>query len=331
MNVVLIIPTGIGAEIGGHAGDGTPVARLMAATCDNLITHPNVVNASDINEMAENTLYVEGSMLNRFLEGKFCLKKVNYNKILCATNAAVKNEVVNSVSAARATLGADIEIMELKTPLRMIGRIEGNKATGDVYGWEELVKQVSSHDFDALAISSPIEVERETKLHYMRNGGINPYGAVEAIASKLIATEINKPVAHSPIDTTTLEDDKELFLFNEIVDPRLSAELVSVSYLHCILKGLHKAPQPFHSGLSVDDVDFLVTPVNCVGEPHKICMKEGIKIIAVKENATCLEDEMPDSFIVVDNYLEAAGMIMAQRAAIDHRSVRRPFAPTKIV
>ena len=59
-NAVLVVPTGIGAEIGGHAGDATPVARLLASVCDTLITHPNVVNASDLNEMPANGLYVEG-------------------------------------------------------------------------------------------------------------------------------------------------------------------------------------------------------------------------------------------------------------------------------
>src|SRR2546430_603967 len=31
-NVVLAVPTGIGAEIGGHAGDAAPLARLLGAT-----------------------------------------------------------------------------------------------------------------------------------------------------------------------------------------------------------------------------------------------------------------------------------------------------------
>ncbi|MBW7990019.1 MAG: DUF3326 domain-containing protein [Planctomycetes bacterium] len=53
---VFIVPTGIGAEIGGHSGDATPAAKLIAAACDKLIVHPNVVNASDINEMSENML-----------------------------------------------------------------------------------------------------------------------------------------------------------------------------------------------------------------------------------------------------------------------------------
>ena len=37
---VLLVPTGIGAEIGGHAGDAGPIAKLMAAVCDTVITHP---------------------------------------------------------------------------------------------------------------------------------------------------------------------------------------------------------------------------------------------------------------------------------------------------
>ena len=58
--VALVIPTGLGASVGGNAGDGGATASLLASVCDELITHPNVVNASDFNEMTENTMYVEG-------------------------------------------------------------------------------------------------------------------------------------------------------------------------------------------------------------------------------------------------------------------------------
>ncbi len=33
-NAALLVPTGIGAEIGGHAGDANPVAKLIGACCD---------------------------------------------------------------------------------------------------------------------------------------------------------------------------------------------------------------------------------------------------------------------------------------------------------
>ena len=319
MNVVLIIPTGIGAEIGGHAGDANPVAKLIGKCCDKLITHPNVVNASDINEMPENTLYVEGSILDRFLWGQINLKEVFYNKILLTVNKPVLNETINSVNAARVTIGADIDICELDEPLILRGFFNINGlADGEVEGWEQLVKQVSQYRFDALAIQSKVFISQETALNYLTNGGVNPWGGVEAKLSKLVATKLNKPVAHSP-QGDTLED------FNVVVDPRLSAEVVSISYLHSVLKGLHKAPRiSFSSGLSRDDIDFMITPINCVGVPHRACMQSGIKIIAVKENKTVLNDKMPDDFIVVENYIEAAGLLMAYKAGINPSSVRRP-------
>ena len=36
-NAVLLIPTGIGAELGGHSGDAGALARFIASGCDKLI------------------------------------------------------------------------------------------------------------------------------------------------------------------------------------------------------------------------------------------------------------------------------------------------------
>lgn len=333
-NVVMIVPTGVGAEIGGFCGDATPAAKLLAGCCDNLITHPNVVNGADLNEMSENTLYVEGSILDRFLEGRIKLKTPSsQNKILVVGNSPLPTITVNAVSAARATMGINAEILPLNTPLEMTGWIEGDHATGDVYGWEELVEQVKQHQFDALAIHTPIKVDRELQIHYFKNGGINPWGGVEAKASKLIADKLNKPVAHAPVEATKI-DDKELYLIqeNEILDPRMVSESLSMSYIYCVFKGLNKAPRVSQwDGLSCDDVNCLITPVGCVGKPHKACLKNGIDIIAVKENKTCMNDEMPEEFIFVDNYLEAAGMLMCRRYGIYWKSVRRPLSFTKVL
>ncbi|MCL4252768.1 MAG: DUF3326 domain-containing protein [Anaerolineae bacterium] len=38
-NAVMLIPTGIDCQIGGHAGDATPVARLLSSICNHLIIH----------------------------------------------------------------------------------------------------------------------------------------------------------------------------------------------------------------------------------------------------------------------------------------------------
>lgn len=328
---VLIVPTGIGAEIGGHAGDANPVAKLLASCCDTLLTHPNVVNAADINESPENVWYVEGSILDNFLEGQIELKQSLYNKVLVVANAPVANETINAVSAARATIGLHAEILELNTPLEMIAKMEKGCATGDVFGWKELLEQVKNYDFDALAIHTPITVEREISLNYYRKGGINPWGGVEAKASKLIADELNKPVAHAPIESITNDDDEELlFIYqSEIIDPRITPEAVSICYLHCVLKGLHKAPR-IGRGISVRDIDFMVTPIGCVGRPHIACLERNIPIIAVRENKTCLNDPMSDKFIFVDNYIEAAGYIMSMRAGVHPQSVRRPLEYTVV-
>jgi len=107
-NAVMLVPTGVNCAIGGHAGDATPTARLLATVCDNLVLHPNVVNASDVNEMPENALYVEGSLISRMLMGTLALQKVRSNRILTITEPRedgpwALDHVVNTASAARAT------------------------------------------------------------------------------------------------------------------------------------------------------------------------------------------------------------------------------------
>ena len=65
-NAIFLVPTGIGSDIGGHAGDATPAVKIVAEVCDQVILHPNVVNASELNEMPLNSLYVEGAQLLGF-------------------------------------------------------------------------------------------------------------------------------------------------------------------------------------------------------------------------------------------------------------------------
>jgi len=327
MNGVFIIPTGVGAAIGGHAGDATPAAKLIAECCDKLIIHPNVVNASDINEMTPNMLYVEGSILDRFLERKLKLQEVRQNKILVVANKPVGTDTINATHAAEATIGINIKIVELSTRLEMIATMEDGIATGDVRGWKELVLQIRHYNFDALAIHTPILVSREVALNYYKNGGINPWGGVEAKASKLIADVINRPVAHAPVEFEHPESDPELFYIHleTVVNKRIAAEVISNCYLHCVLKGLHKAPRIIHNsidGFSLEDIDFLISPDLCYGRPHKACQYQNIPIIVVKENRTEAKKPMHgDGIQFVDNYLAAAGLVMSMKAGINPKYV----------
>jgi len=322
MNTVFIIPTGIGCKIGGHAGDATPAFKLIASVSKIAICHPNVVNASDINEMPDNTWYVEGSILDRFLEGKIYLEKPKSNKILLAVNKPVRPETINAVNAARHTIGCEIGIVELDTELQMIADITRNGATGEVIGWKELINQVSKYSFDALAIASSIGCKKDIALNYFKNGGVNPWGGVEAKASKLIANSINKPVAHAPIEV----DDPEIKYFNEVVNPRIAAEMISQTYIHCVFKGLYKAPRISNRGLHVSDIDCLITPWECFGRPHKACIENGVEILGVKENKTCLDVSLSEKDAYwVDNYIEAAGWLQSYKEGITRYSISEDY------
>lgn len=232
-------------------------------------------------------------------------------------NDKARPEIVNSVNAARHTIGCDIEVVELHKKLKMIGRLSKAGAGGEVIGWQELVDQISKYDFDALAIASEISMPNQVRFNYYKNGGINPYGGVEAIASRLIANAISKPVAHAPIDP----DEKEIKMFNEVVGPRIAAEMGTENYIHCVFKGLHKAPRISDSGLHVDDIDCLISPLDCYGSPHKACIEADIPIIAVKENKTCI-NKRPPKYIEVNNYLEAVGYIQLISTGMTEKSVR---------
>ena len=47
---IFIVPTGIGCEVGGFAGDALPTAKLLASASGCLITHPNVMNGGTLSE-----------------------------------------------------------------------------------------------------------------------------------------------------------------------------------------------------------------------------------------------------------------------------------------
>ncbi len=325
MKTVFIVPTGIAAEIGGHNGDAMPAANLIASVSDLMISHPNVYNASDINEILPNVLYVEGSMLDGFLWREYGLKKVYSNRILVAVNSPVNDETVNAVSAARATLGVDASIVELETPLVMKALIKNGLADGNVTGVKELCSQFLEYDFDALAVATAIDFPPESSKKYFRDGGVNPWGAVEAIVSRAISNETGGPVAHAPLE------NPEMKMFNEVVDPRMAAEMVSFAYLHCVLKGLHKAPQR-GTEITADQMDVLISPDNCCGPPHLAFAAMGKPVIVVRGNKTLANNRFEyDGIVYVENYLEAAGVVAAVGAGISRESIVRPLAWTKVV
>jgi hypothetical protein len=346
-NAVLIIPTGIGAELGGHAGDGGSVARLLAANCDTLITHPNVVNASDINELPENGLYVEGSIIDRFLMGMVGLQKVKSNRVILLVekheDTLFYEAAINAAAAAHASLGLNIPFVAPINTMRMRSFYTGSgRAAGQINDFEYVTNILHEYkkEFDAVALSSIIKVPWSCHTDYYHNDIINPWGGVEAMLTHAVSLLYNVPSAHAPM----LESKEVVNLDLGIVDPRKAAEAVSTTFLHSVLKGLHKSPRIFsgHSFfgkpgvLDVSDVSCLIIPDGCMGLPVLAAIEQGISVIAVK-NKNLMRNRLEEfpfatgQLHIVDNYLEAAGMMTALKAGVDVKSVRRPVKNIKVI
>ena len=348
-NVALVIPTGIGASIGGHAGDATPVAQLLAPICDTLVTHPNVVNASDINEMPTNALYVEGSILSRLLMGTIGLQPVRANRVLAVIGAhpdpAFTSLAVNAVNAARSSYGLNCpRIIQMERPLLMSAKYTNSgRAAGHIEGFDHLFSLLETYreEYDAIAVSSVISSPFHYYSDYWWSEGsmVNPWGGVESMLTHTISSLYDVPSAHSPM----LESQEVLDIDTGIVDPRMAAEVISVSFLQCILKGLQRSPKIVTDEeamvepnvVTARDISCLVIPDGCLGLPTFAALEQGIPVIAVRENENVMRNDLTalpwaaGQLRIVENYWEVVGILAALRAGIDPQAVRRQPSSVK--
>ncbi|MBE9031359.1 DUF3326 domain-containing protein [filamentous cyanobacterium LEGE 11480] len=340
--VVQIVPTGIRCEIGGFAGDAGPATNLLAATADFLVTHPNAVNASELNEMAANVLYVEGKALDDFLLGYVGLQQVVSNKIgtfVDVSGIDYLDEVVNTLNAGMAVKGIDCgNYMLLKEELGVkIGWSANGCAVGTVLRPEAILEAVDgliAHGATAIGGVSVIHgVTQAMFAQHLQGKMPNPSGGVEAIITHLISKVFRVPTAHAPLPY--YQDVKEKGTDN----PRASAEFISTPHYFCVLKGLARAPQlsllsdlsapPPHL-ITVNNIGAVIVPASCLGGvPALAAEYSNIPLIAVRDNQTILNvtnDKMRmNNVIEVDSYLEAAGVVVALREGISLASVRRPI------
>jgi hypothetical protein len=340
--IVQIVPTGIRCEFGGFAGDACPVTNLLASAADFVVTHPNAVNASELNEMAANVLYVEGRSLDDFLLGHLGLQVVPGNKIgtfIDGTGRDYVEDVVHTLNAARAVRGIQCEhyvVLE-----RCLGvRIEWSPtgcAVGTILHPDAILEAVDcliEHGAQAIGGVSVIHgVTAEMFSKHLRGEIPNPSGGVEAIITHLISKLFRLPTAHAPLPY--YQDIKE----RDTSNPRASAEFISTPHYYCVLKGLAKAPRliplagletvPPHL-ISVNNIAAIVTPASCLGGVPALAAEfSDIPLIAVCENHTLLSltnDKMQmRNVIEVNSYLEAAGVVLALREGIALDSLRRPL------
>lgn len=298
-----IVPTGIGASIGGYAGDASIWARKFAEF-SRLIVNPNVVNAGCFSGITEGMLYVEGHIIDEFFKGNLGLIPSENNKIGVVLDKGISQEVlnihINTINAIKTVYGIEIIYETTNEPVNVDFFVdESGISTGKVGNIEQLLltsQSLLSKDADAIAVVCKFNDVSENQ-NYENGIGVDPIGGTEAIISHYLSKELKVPVAHSP----AFED---FSIATHVVNPKASAEYITPTFLPCVLIGLSQAPKignrkqetensnlltSHFSLLTVSDLEFLVMPYNALGSiPVFESVKRGIKVYAVKENQSVL-------------------------------------------
>lgn len=284
-----IVPTGIGASIGGFAGDASPYAKKFNKI-SKLIVNPNVVNAGGFSGIDSNMLYIEGYSLDEFFKGKIGLKESSNNKIGIIIDKALPEDVlnvhINTINAVNAVYGIDcteIEITEEEVGVEFFVNKQGI-SMGSVKNIETLKKageNLLKRGCKALAIVCLFD--DETSEDYENGIGVDPIGGVEAIISHYISRELKVPCAHSPAF-------RDYSISSKIVNKKASSEYITPTFLPCILIGLNNAPKLTNNGnITIENLDYLVMPANALGAiPVFEAIKRNIKVFAIEENVTLL-------------------------------------------
>ncbi len=334
---ILIIPTGIGASIGGYAGDALPVARAMAGVCDRLITHPNVLNGAQLYWPLPNTFYVEGYGLDQLAAGCWGLQPVHSNRIGLLLDQGIEPELLQRhlqvADAARATLGLNltdyvITDAPLDVELRMAasGASWGTIGNPDslLRGAEVLIKQAQAEAIAVVARFPDDDPDSPALQQYRQGQGVDPLAGAEAVISHLIVRTFHIPCAHAPA-LSPLPLDPHL-------SPRSAAEELGYTFLPCVLAGLSRAPQFIveettpqpHNDPTViwaDQVDAVVVPATaCGGSAILKFSNTRTQIITVDENQTRMQvsaEQLGIKALSVNSYLEALGVLAASRSGVD--------------
>ncbi len=331
----MIVPTGIGASVGGFGGDATQAMNLLASVSDVLITHPNVANAAAFQQLPENALYVEGYGLDQFFKQHWALCPSRKNRIAVVFDQAIDPRMLtlhlNTVNAVKTVYGVDI-IGHILTeaPLALSctfddsgcssGRLENPKILLTA------CHQALDQGADAIAVCAVMpELTGETA--YKNGQAVDPVGGIEAILSHLVVSTYQIPCAHAPV--FAWEDAQPEY--EKVLEPKVAAEFITPTFLPCVLTGLAQAPrfatveekQP-HS-ITVSDLDVLVTPIDALGGvPVLSAFEQNIPVIAVSENTSVLDVTLEalglnsfDTIQIASSYYEAAGMVQAMRQGLN--------------
>lgn len=324
---MLIVPTGVGAAIGGYAGDALPVARAIAQVVDCLITHPNVLNGAQLYWPIANALYVEGYGLDQVALGRWGLRPVQQNRIGLVLDAGIESDLrwrqLQAADAARATLGLSLtDYVVTDAPLGVSLQTADSGATwGTIQRPDSLLRAVEAaiHRGGAEAIAVvarfPDDVGSEALTQYRQGQGVDPLAGAEAVISHLVVKTFRLPCAHAPALQPLPLDPS--------ISPRSAAEELGYTFLPCVLAGLSRAPQftdrvDTHS-LWANQIQTLIAPDSACGGAAVLGLSQTARLITVGDNSTMMQAS-PDTLglpaLRVASYLEAIGAIAAERAGV---------------
>jgi hypothetical protein len=327
--VALVVPTGIGAEIGGYAGDALPVARGIASVCDQLITHPNVMNGAQLYWPIDNALYVEGYGLDQYAAGRWGLRPVRSNRVGLVLDQGIEPDLrlrhLQVADAARATLGLRLtDAILTNAPLGVRLKTAASGATwGTIENPDSLLRAVetSIKELGATAIAVvarfPDDIEAAALQNYRQGQGVDPLAGAEAVISHLVVRTFQVPCAHAPALEPLPVDPQ--------VSPRSAAEELGYTFLPSVLVGLSRAPQfVWQRGsaaeLWAEGLDAIVVPETACGGSAVLSLSQTPTRIITVANPTALQvtpDSLGIEVIKTRSYLEAIGVLAAQRSGLE--------------
>lgn len=314
-----VVPTGIGASIGGYAGDAGAYARKFAKHFQ-LIVNPNVVNAGGFSAITDNMLYTEGYTLDSFFKGEINLIPSLNNKIGIVYDKSIPEDVlnihINTQNAVKTVYGIDIyayEITEEDVGVEFymtddgisLGKVNNIETVG------KACKKLLEKGCEAIAIVCLFEDAEDDNPEYLNGQGTDPVGGVEAIISHYISKNFRVPCAHSPAF-------RDYTISPTLVNPKSASEYITPTFLPCILLGLAQAPKitsDLQEGINIKDLDFLIMPHNALGSPAVLeTAKCNIPVYSVKENRTELnvtnESLKLQNIIEIESYEKALEAIL---------------------
>ncbi len=319
---LFIVPTGVGAKIGGFAGDAGAFARKVAKEFP-IIVNPNVVNAACFSAITENMLYTEGYTITEFVKGNISLIPSENNKIGIIFDKAISQEVlnvhINTINAVKSVYGIDVvgwEISEDEAEVHFY-TTESGISTGSVKNTKTLIKageKLLKRGANVLAVVCKFEEPEEDG--YANGECVDVVGGAEAIISHCLTKALRVPVVHAP----AFEDYS---IKSDIVHPKAAAEYITPTFLPCLLLGLHNAPL-IKQGLdenciTINNVKALIMPKNSLGSSIVTnAIKKGITILAVEENTTVLNVTaqnlgISDKVISVKDYEECLNFLRREK------------------